>query len=400
MDSPAFPPSPEACPLSLALLDAFNALPDPRVERTRLHRLADILLLSLAAFCCGAEGFEDIQDWAVVQGAEALRRDLGLHLDNGIPHHDTFRRVLARLEPTALETALHLVRHRLPPSDPGRAPQHVALDGKEVRGSHDVLHQSEAIMLLSAFATDLNLVIGQKKVETKSNEIPAAVEVLSLLDIQGAAVTADAMHCQRETAKAICERGADYLLAVKDNQQSLHQALIGLFETNRQARRLPMQSAQTVDKDHGRIEVRRGWLVRAADWLPEGDPLLGQWAGLTSVLCLECARRWTHRGQHKSSRFVRYFISSSSAASVEEQMQFARSHWQIENRLHWMMDVTFGEDVCRARTGHEAQNLATLRRTAAFLLARGTEGTTRTSVRGRKKTAAWSRAYLLRTLTI
>ncbi len=396
---PSQAPLESSRPVCLALRDAFDALTDPRVERTRLHRLSDILLVALAAFCCGAEGFEDIQDWAQAQGQEDLRRDFALRLDNGIPHHDTFRRVLSRLEPAALEAALHLVRQRLPCQLAERAHRHVALDGKELRGSHNALHQNQALLLLSAFATDQNLVIGQTKVDAESNEIPAARQVLAALEIEGATVTADALHCQTDTAAAIRERKADYLLAVKDNQQSLHEALIALFRTNCQSKRLPMTCAQTLEKDHGRIETRRAFLIRAADWLPPDDPLWRRWRDLCSVLCLHCERRWTHRGQSRTSQFTRYFISSSGAG-VHEHMQWARSHWKIENSLHWLMDVTFGEDACRVRTGHEAQNLATLRRTAAFLLTHSQEGTTRSSVRGRKKTAAWSRAYLLRTLTI
>ena len=160
-----------------------------------------------------------------------------------------------------------------------------------------------------------------------------------------------------------------------------------------------MQTARTVEKDHGRIEVRQGYLIRTADWLPENDPLRKLWTDLRSVLCLECERSWTHRGEPKNSRFTRYFISSSHA-SVEKLMEFARSHWGIENALHWVMDVTFGEDACRIRKGHEAQNLATMRRVAAVLLKQSSDGTGRTSIRGRKKSAGWSRAYLLRTLTI
>jgi predicted transposase YbfD/YdcC len=379
------------------------------VERTRLHRLSDILLLSLAAFCCGAEGFEDIEDWAEVQGAEALRRDFGVFLENGIPHHDTFRRVLCRLNPDAFDGALHVVRKRLGAGAGAgglAGISHIALDGKdgkEVRGSHDSRSGSGAVLLLSAFATEQNLVLGQRRVDAaKTNEIPTAVEVLSLLDardLSGAAVTADALHCQRATAQAVQDRGAHYLLAVKENQHALHRALVGLFETNAREKRLPAQEARTLDKGHGRVEHRSGALIRVADWLPEGDPLLSLWPGLTSVLCVTCERRRTHRGQEKASRRARYFISSS-AAPVEQHMSWARGHWKVENSLHWCMDVTFGEDACRARAGHEAQNLATLRRVAAFLLKHSTEGTKRTSVRGRKKTAGWSREYLIRTLMI
>lgn len=391
-------PPPGSPGLSSALRDAFDALPDPRVERTRLHRLSDILLLSLAAFCCGAEGFEDIEDWAHVQGDEALRRDFGVRLDHGIPHHDTFRRVLARLDPAALERSLHVVRRRLGAG----AVTHIALDGKEVCGSHDAHSGTAAVLLLSAFATEQNLVLGQKRVDAGTNEVPAAIEVLSLLDardLEGATVTADALHCQRDTARAVRGRGAHYLLAVKENQPALHRALTGLFDTNRAEGRLPMREARTLDKGHGRIERRAAALIRAADWLPEGDPLLSLWPGLAQVLCVTCERRWTHRGQERTSRCVRHFISGSPAG-VEQHLAWARGHWRIENSLHWCLDVTFHEDACRARVGHEAQNLATLRRVAAFLLKHSAQGTKRTSVKGRKKTAGWSREYLIRTLAI
>jgi predicted transposase YbfD/YdcC len=308
----SLPAEPSERRLCLLLRDAFDALPDPRVERTRLHRLSDILLVARAAFCCGAEGFEDIEDWASAQEQEDLRRDFGARLDNGIPHHDTFRRVLSRLEPAALETALHLVRQRLPRQCTQRTPKHVALDGKELRGSHNALHHSQALLLLSAFATDQNLVIGQTKVEAKSNEIPAAPQVLALLEIAGATVSADALHCQSETATAIRERKAHYLLAVKDNQQSLHEALAGLFQTNRQHNRLPMTHAQTVEKDHDRIETRRAFLIRAADWLPLDDPLWQRWRDLNSVLCLQCERRAGRTGG-RSAR-VRSLGTSSAAA--------------------------------------------------------------------------------------
>lgn len=388
--------------LLLVLRNAFDDLPDPRVERTRLHRLSDILLLSLAGVCSGAEGFEDIQEWADEQGEDELRRDLGVRLDNGIPHHDTFRRVLCRLSPATFEESLNVVRHRLPAQENLR--RHIAIDGKEVRGSHNANQKSEAVLLLSAFATDLNLVIGQKKVGAKTNEIPAAQEILAQIELEGATVTADALHCQRETARLIRERKADYLLAVKDNQQSLHQALIGLFETNRREKRLPMAFAQTLEKDHGRIEKRQGWLIQAKDWLPEKDSLWEQWTDMSSVFCLECERQWTHRGQQKTSRFTRHFISSSQA-DIQKHMEFVRSHWKIENSLHWVMDVTFGEDASRIRKGHEAQNMATLRRMAAALLKNCVPETTRrgkprASIRGRKKIAAWSRNYLIKALTI
>ena len=389
-------PSPVSSPLPLTsvLLSAFDSLPDPRVARTRLHSLSDLLLLSLASVCCGAEGFEDMEDWAKAQGEHRLRTDFGVRLPNGIPHHDTFRRVLCRLQPDVLEGCLHGVRQRLP--QPARV-SHVAIDGKEVRGAHDAATDKAIPVLLSAFASDLNLVLAHEQVPDKSNEIPAARTLLASLSLQGATVTADALHCQKETARLIVERKADYVLAVKSNQAQLLQAITSLFDTNRKEGRLPMQQATQHGKEHGRVETRYGFLVAVADWLPPDDPLL-QWTGLTSVLCVQSHTQSVQRGREKRTTQTRYFISSS-AAPVQEQMAWVRSHWSIES-MHWIMDVTFGEDACRIRKGHEARNMATLRRVAALLLRLSSQGTTRTSIKGRKKTAAWNRAYLLRTLTI
>ena len=181
-------PTAERVPLVTALRDCFDKIPDPRVNRTKLHRLSDILILALAAVCCGAEGFEDFEEWAKLQGVEELRRDFGLPLENGIPHHDTFRRLLARLRPEPLEESLHMVRKHLPGGCD--TPKHVAVDGKALCGSHDALKDCPAIMLLSAFSTDHNMVLGQRKIDVKSNEIPAAVEVLHQIDIAGATITA------------------------------------------------------------------------------------------------------------------------------------------------------------------------------------------------------------------
>lgn len=395
-----------ARPLFLALQENFDALPDPRVARTRLHRLSDLLLLSLAAFCCGANGFEDIQLWCLAQGVDALRALLGVRLDNGIPHHDTFRRVLARLEPAGLEQSLNTLRARVPVGEPEAKPagRHLALDGKVLRGSQDARRATEPLGLLSVLATDLNLVLGQAKVSGTTSEIPVARDVLrtiDLIDIAGATVTADALHCQSQTARVIRERGADYLLAVKDNQKGLHNALKGLFHRNLKEARLPMQTAQQEETGHGRREKRTGWLIRADDWLPQDDPLFA-WPGLQSVLCLEGERTWTERGHKKHSLCTRYFISSSTA-DVARLMGLVRSHWGIENKLHWILDVTFAEDASWVRSGHEAENLATVRRLAASLLQAAQpdepEAIQNMSLAKRRKWAGWKNTYLHKVLT-
>ena len=321
-----------ARPLFLLLQEDFDALTDPRVNRTRLHRLSDILLLSLAAFCAGADSFEDIQVFSIAHGKDNLCALFGVHLDNGIPHHDTFRRVLGRLNPQYLEESLHGLRRRLPKPDGEMMAltKHVALDGKEIRGSHDATNGTDALALLSLYATDLNLVIGQRKVHSKTNEIPVAQEVLQTVVIEGATVTADALHCQTQTADVIRRRNADYLLAIKDNQKGLHDAIKSLFAINKEERRVPMTTFRQVEKGHGRLEVRHGYLISVADWLPDDDPLR-VWKDWRCVLRIECERRWTHRGQEKQSHFVRHFISSSQG-NGEDLMGFARSHWKIRKQ--------------------------------------------------------------------
>jgi len=388
-----------ARPLFALLQEDFDALTDPRVERTRLHKLSDILLLALAAFCSGAETFEDIPVWSLAYGVENLQSLLGVRLDHGIPHHDTFRRVLHRLEPTCLENSFHTLRKRLPQAEgEDIAPsKHLALDGKEIRASHNAKSNTPAVLLLSVLATDLNLVIAQKKVDGKTNEIPTAQEVLGTLALQGATVTADALHCQRATAETIREGGADYVLAVKENQKGLQEALQTLFRLNREEERVPMERFVQEEAGHGRQERRVGYRILVEDWLPAGDPLR-VWRDWVSVLCLESERTWRHRGEEKRSVSVRYFISSSGEG-VERLMGFVRSHWSIENRLHWVMDVTFGEDACRVRSGEGAENLATLRRLASFLL-KSTEPAEKKgmSLRQRKKLAGWKPDYLQQVL--
>jgi predicted transposase YbfD/YdcC len=392
-------------PLFLVLQKEFDAVNDPRVERTKLHRLSDILLLSFAAVCCGAEGFEDMQLWAVTYGVENLRRLLGVKLDNGIPHHDTFRRILNRLNPSLLEEQLNTLRQRLPT----KKLEHIAIDGKILHGT--ARDANSPMSLLSVFATELNLVLGQTKIDSKTNEIPVAREILKTISIEGTTVTADALHCQRETALTIREGNAHYLLAVKENQKNLYDAIVSLFDHQREQGSVAekgsvaMDMFRTVEKNHGRFEVRQGSVIAVRDWLPIDDPLR-VWSDWHSVLSLESQRRWKERGVEKTSRFVRYFITSHPG-NAETLMGFVRSHWSIENNLHWVMDVTFGEDSSSIATGHAPHNMATLRRLASFLL-KSTEpapseempkALRKMSLRQRRKWAGWNADYLHQVLT-
>jgi len=335
----------------------FSSLPDPRIERCKAHALVDILTIALCAVLCGAESWVDLETF----GREKepwLRTFLGLA--NGIPSHDTFARVFARLDPAAFERCfLEWVRAVGPP--PGGQ---VAVDGKTVRGSHDRASGKAALHLVSAWASASGLTLGQVAVDRKSNEITAIPALLDLLDLAGCVVSADAMGAQTAIAAQIIGKGGDYVLALKANQGQLHADVEGLFRRAEAEgfRDLPHTAAVAVEKGHGRIDKR---VVRALgdrdylDWL-DGR---ARWAGLRSVAMVEATRRV---GEERATE-RRYYISSlpPDAARLAAAI---RRHRGVENRLHWVLDVTFGEDDSRMRAGHSARNFALVRKIALNLL--------------------------------
>jgi predicted transposase YbfD/YdcC len=380
----------------------FEALPDPRVPRTRLHPLKDILVISAAAVLCLADGFEPIQRWAVSKGIPWLRENLGLTLPNGIPHHDTFRRLLSRFPSHFLTATLQTILQEMAPSKV-EAVRHIALDGKANRGSFDAQEGTPSLHMLHAFATEQRLLLACQEVDSKSNEIPAAPELIRKLDIADAVVTADAMHCQRETAAVILAGKGDYVLSVKENQELLHQSVSHLFSRLLDnpdptlLRQVPVQEHRYIEKNRARIEQRICRRVAVKDWLPKSDPLVKLWPGLTSVLCLERIRTWTHRGEKKESASRLYFISSRSDSAARHQ-DWIRGHWEVENGLHLVLDVAFREDSCRARKDFAPANLAVLRRLVVNLV-RMTSATAITDrIIGRRQQAAWNEDYLLTVL--
>jgi predicted transposase YbfD/YdcC len=268
----------------------------------------------------------------------------------------------------------------------GAAQDHIAIDGKCVRGSHD--GEARAIHLVSAYVTDLGVMLCQERVADKSNEIDAIPAVLQALALKGCLVSIDAMGTQREIASTICERGGDYLLAVKANQGTLFNALTGFFgatECDRIRRLLPECYTETIEKGHGRIEQRRYWLIN--DVLKQVN--LSAWPDCRQIGMVEAVRD-TGNGEPSVQR--RYFMTSSPAMTVEEFAQRARGHWRIENTLHWSLDVTFGEDACRVRKDHAAHNFATLRRFGLNLL-KLDRTSPKLSVRCRLRRADWDDDY-------
>ena len=355
----------------------FADLPDPRREtQNKLHKLHDILMIVLCAVLSGVEDWVGMADFA--EEKEAWLRGF-LDLPNGIPSHDTLSDVLGRIDPTAFQAAFTAWATA---ALPGLAGEQICVDGKAVRGSRD--GANPAVHLVSAFAGRARWVLAQQAVSEKSNEITAIPDLLALLDLQGATVSIDAMGCQKAIAQAIVDAGGDYVLTLKDNHPTLCGDVRLWLDTEVACGRLPV--LETVEKDHGRIEIRRYAL---------GDRIGGlaakpDWAGLQAVGRVESTRLI---GDQTSTE-CRYFL-----CSFPERDRFAttvRSHWGIENQQHWILDVQFGEDACRTRKNHSAENLALMRRMAFNLLSHN--GLPRNSIRRRKRRAALNDDYRLRLL--
>jgi len=339
--------------------EAFGNLRDPR-SRTPAHDLTEMLVVALCAILSGADSWVEIQTWAEAK-LDWLRRYL--RLANGIASHDTFGRVFAALDARQFEACFMRWAAHLCPTLAGEV---VAIDGKTVRGSHR--GEQRAIHLVSAYGSGLGVVLGQQRTADKSNEITAIPELLDALLLKGVIVTIDAMGCQQRVADRIIQAQADYVLAVKDNQRALARLVRGILDA---LERWPATYAGTFDeyceseKDHGRIETRRCVVQDISSrWPGKVD---GRWPGLRSVAMIEATREIG--GLVSTQR--RYYVSNLPA-NAGRIAHAVRSHWRIENSMHWVLDMAFGEDQCRIRVQNAAQNFAILRRIAMNLLNRDT----------------------------
>ena len=364
----------------------FSVLEDP-CRYNRRHYLRDILVIAICAAIGGADGWEDVVLFGKTK-EKWLKEVLSLKLVHGIPSPHTFRRVFAALDAEQFQACFVKWVQGVEEVTEG---QIVAIDGKTLRRSHDRRLGQDAIHMVSAWASASGLVIGQIKVDDKSNEIPAVPELLEMLKIEGCIVTLDALHCQTQTVEKILEKKADYVLPVKENQPRLLEALQGLFDDPEEMRWVECDFFRTVSKGHGRIETRECWTTSDPEYL-KYIATLADWRGLQSIAMVQAVRQIGE--QTTTSR--RYFISSLET-NAELMLRAVRTHWGIENTVHWVLDITFREDDSRIRRGYGAENFAVLRHIVLNLLKR--ENSAKRSLRAKRKKAAWDDDYLLKVLT-
>jgi predicted transposase YbfD/YdcC len=362
----------------LGIAEAFATLEDPRRPNARHHKLLDILVIAFCASLCGAESCVDKAGFALSQ-EEVLREFLDL--EGGPPSHDTFSRVFRRLDPGRFASCFQAYLDQLGAVCRG----HVALDGKTWRGAHDRAAGTSPLQMVSALASETRLTLGQVAVDTHSNEIPAVRALLSLLSLEGCTVTLDALHAQRQTAQAVLDQGATYVLALKGNQGTLYEDARTLLDDPG----LPVQDrAPTVEADHGRIETREAHLVTDLTGLQEQH----HWPGRACIGKLTATREDKATGAVQIQE--RYYLLSR-AMPAQEFLDTGRAHWRIENSLHWVLDVVMREDHARARKDHAPANLAILRRMALNTIKANKD---KGSNRLKFKRAGWDNRFLRKLL--
>ncbi len=358
----------------------FSNIDDPRIERRKLHKLIDIITISICAVICGADTWEDIELFGESK-QEWLKKFL--ELPNGIPSHDTFSRVFARINPEQFQNSFinwiqsisKLTNQEI-----------IAIDGKTLRGSYDTSNDKAAIHMVSAWASANCLVLGQVKVNEKSNEITAIPELLKVLCLHGCIVTIDAIGCQKEIVNQIVEQGGDYVISLKKNQNTLYERVDSLFKSaiSNQVQGFDKSEFRQDELGHGRQEIRQCVVLSNIQDLIDPE---NKWSNLKSIVMINS---WRTENE-KTTLETRYFISSLPN-NAELLAQGVRTHWSIENKLHWVLDVQFNEDSSRIRKDNAPQNLAILRHIALNLL--NQDKTVKAGVKRKRNKAGWDNEYL------
>jgi len=369
-----------------AIEEHFGKVPDPRVDRTKDHKLIDIIAIAICAVICGAENWVDIE----LFGKSKLSwLNTFLALPNGIPSHDTFGRVFARIDAQQFQLAFYEWVWAVNDIIQG---QIINIDGKCLRGSDDQRLGKRAIYMVSAWAAENELVLGQRKVDEKSNEITAIPELLKFLAISGSIITIDAMGTQTHIAQTIIEAEADYVLSVKENQGHLYEDISVLFAVDQAQdfKYASFEHAEITNKDHGRIEVRKCWSTSNPEYLNLIREV-NNWAGLQTIVMV----LGTRIVAGKKAEHVRYYISSLPS-NAKRILEIVRTHWAIENQLHWVLDVALNEDHNQVHKDHAPENLAVLRHIALNLLKQ--EKTAKGGIHAKQLQAGWKEDYLLKVL--
>jgi len=372
-------------PANAPLLVAFSNLPDPRKERNQHYPLIDIISVVILGIICSADDFVSAYRWACHRSA--WLKSMGLCL-NGIPSHDTLNRVFRLIDPKIFNECFMQWVQLIASTIKGV----IAVDGKTLRNSGDDFYKKNPLHIIHAFSAENHLLLGQLATEEKSNEITAIPELLKMLSIKGNVITIDAMGCQREIVKQIKESQGDYVIALKGNQGTLHAEAENFFLQALDVE--PIESGcdydYSIEKNRGRIEERHVWSC-SLDWLDRKQ--LENWEDLETLICVKSIR--THKG--KTTQEMRYYMSSL-VSDAKRLGQIIRNHWSVENSLHWHLDVTFGEDLCKIRKDHAAENFSLVKKMALNLLK--ADKSEKLGVPNKRKLAGWSPEYLLKILGV
>jgi predicted transposase YbfD/YdcC len=360
-----------------SIMLSFLDLPDPRRNRNQVYSIFDIITVTVLAVLCGADDWVEVCFWG--EANQLWLQEQGI-CPNGIPSHDTFSRFFRFVDPRAFEKCFINWTQKIAKVVGGV----IALDGKTIRNSAD--GEERAIHLVSAFSVENDIVLGQLATEAKSNEITTFPLLIELLDLKGAIVTIDAAGCQKEITSQICDKEGDYVLALKGNQGNLHAEVENFF--NQALLVTPEEAGCEVysneEKSRGRHENREVWVTNQLEWLPQKN----DWKNLNSIVCLKSTRIVKDR---KTIEF-RYYISSLSGDAWKIGRAI-RCHWSVENKLHWQLDVTYGEDDCKVRKDNGPENFSVIRRATLNLLK--ADKKTKAGIKNKRSKAGWNKDYML-----